>query len=314
MKAAIISVLGKTAVSKKSHNAGWTFVYKSILEKDFEKVDLNPKPEDYGMYDMLFINEGVNFKPGSWNLFGGFTDEIAEKLKALNIYEGAIRCWGHAIPDYQELIDKRSPEKFPFIASIESWDVHTECVIIGDSHAISVYQPGCNISRNDGKTLFGFMRDPITFLDERGLPTKHGGVLYFGNIDVRFHLPRQKDPIAAAQQLAQRYALFCKENGFTPVELLPIEAEDRKIPGTGKHKGNNFYGSRALRMDIVREFNKTLRSLVPTLWWPPKWYKSDFDMTTVMEARQSVHLAPEFYMNANDFVHNENKETQTSMF
>ena len=32
---------------------------------------LNPKPEEYDNFDIIYILEGVNFTPGKFNLIGG---------------------------------------------------------------------------------------------------------------------------------------------------------------------------------------------------------------------------------------------------
>ena len=86
---------------------------------------------------------------------------------------------------------------------------------------------------------------------------------------------------------------------FVP-SLLPIEPETRKIPGTGQYEGKNFYGSREERVRMVEEFNGMLELEIDCLKWPSEWYEPGFDVESVMEARQSVHLRPTAYRHWND--------------
>ena len=56
--------------------------------------------------------------------------------------------------------------------------------------AVSIYSPGWGISRNDGKTLNGFLNqsEHSDGTNEPNFVTDL--TLYFGNIDVRFHIHR----------------------------------------------------------------------------------------------------------------------------
>ena len=41
-------------------------------------------PDEPSEFEMVYINEGVNFKQGVWNLFGGVSDKLIHKLNQLN--------------------------------------------------------------------------------------------------------------------------------------------------------------------------------------------------------------------------------------
>jgi hypothetical protein len=122
---------------------------------------------------------------------------------------------------------------------------------------------------------------------------------YFGNIDVRFHLGRQVDPIQSTMNLVKNYIELAKQHNAKVSCLLPIESESRKIPGTGLYKGEKFYGSRELRSWLVQLFNAELiNSGLEVNIWPQKWYDDiEFYEKEVMEPKQSVHIRPKYYAN-----------------
>ena len=172
----------------------------------------------------------------------------------------------------------------------ELWCISIESkskLIIGDSHSISLW-PGSkySIKRMDGKTLFGFLKNPAP-----------ADIYYFGNIDIRFHLCRQPDPVSATLELVERYICLAKKNNAKVSCLLPIENEDRKMPGTGLYKGKKFFGTRDLRSSLVNLFNsKLLLSGLEVNVWPEEWYDNiDYYQSRVMEPKQSVHIRPIFY-------------------
>ena len=77
--------------------------------------------------------------------------------------------------------------------------------VIGDSHALSVWRPDHTLDFTPGRTLHGFLK--------RNTPELLNQIfdevtLYFGNIDLRFHLMRQENPRAATGDLFRRYTEF----------------------------------------------------------------------------------------------------------
>jgi len=167
-----------------------------------------------------------------------------------------------------------------------------------------VWRPGFGLDRTDGKTLHGFLKDADSLVEEWN--SKYDEVvLYFGNIDLRFHLMRQENPRAATGDLFRRYIEFAKKlNNATLVNLLPVEHESRKLPGTGLYLKQPFFGTRQERADLRDAANRIMNnSGLKTIQWPDEWIDEDgMKMFEYMEAKQSVHLKPKYYMFANQFV------------
>ncbi len=294
MKTAIVGILNNPAKSLNSHSAGWVHIVKELLDKN---AVIETENGNWDQYDKLIICHGTNYKAGSFNVIGGIQQSHIDRLQKLNNFNGII----DSLDDFDvlEYIEKRKidfkwtkPKEFYNKISLPNYEKE----VIGDSHSLSAWRPGYSINRNDGKTLFGFLKNPSA---------KKGSIIYFGNIDIRFHLPRQDSALFATLQLANRYVDYCKENDLTPVCLLPVESESRKIPKSGMYKGQPFYGNQKLRSKLVEIFNAVLQdNLSNVMTWPEKWYKDLlFYESEVMESKQSVHVRPKHYK------HNFNKKT-----
>jgi hypothetical protein len=81
-KVGMLGVLTNLGTRLYSHNAGWTYVTRSILsERLGQNVDIVSNTDDFDKYDALVINEGANFKPGVFNFFGGVQDRQIDSLK-----------------------------------------------------------------------------------------------------------------------------------------------------------------------------------------------------------------------------------------
>lgn len=268
-------------------------------------------------YDAIVLTEGVNFREGSYNLFGGVSEKLIENLKCLHSFLGKVYSFGPETIDYTELVQKRIPElvfAMPETTKITENDFINSKFILGDSHSLSVYEKGFGLSRNDGKTLHGFLTEGIeSFIPEGEIEIFR---MYAGNIDVRHHLCRlfTRDGVfeAVDKMLLELEAQLLdlslnRVNSIELVELLPIEDESRKLPKTGYFKGKPFHGSWYMRDRAKNYFNTKLSEMCERngfrfLKWP--------DMTNVygeldfkyMEARQSVHIAPKYYMFKETFI------------
>lgn len=280
---AIIAILNNPATSMNSHSAGMVNIVANLFN-----ADVLTENDDWNSYESLIIYHGVNFKPGSYNVIGGINEKVLERCdKLMNYKNTGLVCTldGFQLNDFSR---KRRLSKYDNFMNIESIDLPTrDKLIVGDSHSISVWTgPEYSINRMDGKTLYGFLKDPII--------ADH---YYFGNIDIRFHLSRQVDPIEATKELAQRYIQHAKINNATVTCLLPVENDNRKIPGTGLYKGKPFYGSNRLRSTLVSIFNnELLQSGLNVVTWPDRWYEDiEFYQENVMEPKQSVHIRPKYY-------------------
>jgi hypothetical protein len=247
MKTAIIGILNNPATSLNSHSSGMVNIVKELFNADI----INEK-DDWNIYDKLIIYHGVNFKKGSFNIIGGLNQEIIQRCKKLESFKGEIISLdGFQLSDFSI---KRKLNLYNNYKNINEIELPIKNkIVIGDSHSISVWpNKEYSISRNDGKTLFGFLKENLD------LSIYEHCILYFGNIDIRFHLARQTNPELATKDLFNRYCDYALKYNCTLTTLLPIENESRKIPKSGQYKGKNFYGSKELRKELrnrIKVFN-----------------------------------------------------------
>ena len=283
-----VGILNNPATSQNSHSAGWNDLVRLSIDP---YANFLTEEDNWDDYDRLIINHGPNFKPGSYNIIGGIGAEVYKRINKLilcDIYGCEILTYdGFQMNDFvkKRKLESAWTEEIPKIEIPFKPEGET---LIGDSHAISVWpDKSWNIKRMDGKTLYSFLKDPTC-----------ADYFYFGNIDVRFHLPRQENPHQATEQLVARYVEFAKKCGAKVSHLLPVESEDRKLPGTGLYKGQKFFGSQQLRQSIVELFNRRLdQSGLRVHRWPTLWYRDlEFYEKEVMEPRQSVHIRPKHYV------------------
>lgn len=288
MKKAIIGILNNPATSLNSHSAGMV----NIVSKLFN-ADIINENDDWDQYDELIIYHGVNFRPGSFNIIGGINDDVLTRSKKLNDFKGKVLSLdGFQLSDFSV---KRKLSLYDQNDKHELVELPTRSnLVIGDSHSLSVWpNENYTISRNDGKTLYGFLKlnmDLSSF--------KHV-ILYFGNIDLRFHLARQSNPIEATKDLFKRYCDYASKYNSTLTMLLPVEDESRKIPKSGQYKGQNFFGSIELRKELRNEANKIiLESGITYIEWPEFFINKEGNLDfEIMEPKQSVHIRPKFYIN-----------------
>ncbi len=282
MKTGIIGILNNPATSMNSHSAGMV----NIVSKLFSS-DILTEKDNWDNYDRLIVYHGVNFKPGVYNIIGGINENVINRVNKLANYKKCVYT-----------LDGFQLNDFSIKRKLKKYDIHQTFLeielpkrpklLIGDSHSISVWKDiEYGIKRMDGKTLFGFLKDHAEIADH----------YYFGNIDIRFHLPRQPNPIQATLDLVNKYIKHAKINNAKVTCLLPIENESRKIPTTGLYKKQKFFGSKELRQSLVNIFNnELLKSGLEVHQWPETWYKNiEFYEKEVMEPKQSVHIRPKYY-------------------
>ena len=314
----------KPSTAGFSHNGGWTQALLDIIPNKFGhncSVEIIEDPNAIHEFDTIIINEGINYKKGSWNFFGGVQQHTIDKINALEHYKGLLVSFNEGI-DWKSLFKRKELQErdMPEV-QISYTHKNGPRIIIGDSHSLSIYRSGYSISRNDGATLFGALKEGgiLRNFDFNGISHVE---LYFGNIDVRFHIWRQPDVTAAMNRLIFDYLQFAKElvkqgKNVTIQGLLPIEDESRKIPGTGKYKGENFYGTREERQAAVDYINGKLERLSITYGifyrsWKGYLPKDGFEAPKfpAMEARQSVHLRPDYYL----FKNKNNGKNEATLF
>jgi hypothetical protein len=308
MKAAVVGMLNNIGSSQSHHGGGYYHVMLNILKSEHPgDLDVNPDPSTWNEYERLYILEGVNYQENVFNFIGGPQPEHRAKLEAMANYKGLAIAVN--VPIDLNVFNKRFniDHQFTAINCIDFARLHannTKKLVRGDSHSLSAWRPGFGLDRTDGKTLFGFLKDADSLIEEWNQKYDEV-VLYFGNIDIRFHLMRQDNPAEAVGSLIRRYVEFAKKlNNATLVNLLPVEHESRKLPGTGLYLKQPYFGTRQERARLVDTANRIMNnSGLKTLQWPNEWIDEDgMKMFEYMEPKQSVHLKPKYYMFANEFV------------
>ena len=300
MRTGIINLLGNIPTRLNSHNAGWNYCIASFMQSEYNIYPefINQVEEDLNNFDIICINNGVNYKENKFNFFGGVQQDTIDKLIALSKYNNELICYNEPI-DFKHLLKRKEISIIPNREVVRHYTYRNK-MIIGDSHSISIYKKGYGILRLDGKTLHGFLKDPYFYLNFNKL---NDIILYFGNIDIRFHLCRQQWTLASTNELVKKYVKFLStlvnKGKIVKVQgLLPIEDESRKIPGTGLYKGKPFYGSQSEREDLRNRFNYFLErdSKEHGYIYQEPWLDYPLDFSK-MEAKQSVHISPENYLN-----------------
>lgn len=176
-------------------------------------------------------------------------------------------------------------------------------LVMGDSHAHSAYKAGSMVLRKDGRTLAGVIKKGLlTEITDYGFDPADIDTLtcYYGSIDIRHHLCREPDPVAATVKLLKDYEEALKLTN-RPIELvtpLPIEDESRVIPKMGWYKGAPYFGTQAQRKEVLAAFIAGLHEMaIRNGWsvfsWPQRWYDMDGVefFQTCLERPRSVHLA-----------------------
>ncbi len=308
MKAAVVGMLNNIGSSQSHHGGGYYHVMLNILKSEHPgDLDVNPDPLIWNEYERLYILEGVNYQENVFNFIGGPQPEHRAKLEAMANYKGLAIAVN--VPIDLNVFNKRFniDHQFTAINCIDFARLHannTKKLVRGDSHSLSAWRPGFGLDRTDGKTLFGFLKEADSLVKEWNKKYDEV-VLYFGNIDIRFHLMRQDNPAEAVGDLVRRYVEFARKlNNATLVNLLPVEHESRKLPGTGLYLKQPYFGTRQERLRLVDTANRIMNnSGLKTLQWPNEWIDEDgMKMFEYMEPKQSVHLKPKYYMFANEFV------------
>jgi hypothetical protein len=307
-KYALVSMMGNVGSTLNSQGGGYGLIATKMI-KDFfpeDQIDVNISPEKWQDYDALFICEGVNFVPGSFNVPGGPQPLHYEKMKAIGKYEGPVKFINSEF-DFEGFNKRLKIEdlNFPlgnFVDLFKSYGNKTRRCVIGDSHALSVWRPTFALDFTAGRTLHGFLkRNTPEEINEKYDKV----ILYFGNIDLRFHLMRQPDPFSATVDLFTRYVQFAmKLRNATVVNLLPVEHESRKIPGTGLYKKQPFFGTRLERTQLREVANDIMeKSGLDVIEWPTEWIDEDgTKMLEILEMKQSVHLKPKHYPFLNEII------------
>jgi hypothetical protein len=309
-----------------SHRAGWARYWANELGAELFTTKRMAELDELKKGDEVYVYHGMEFK-GQLNLQSGLTDEILLRVKRM--LDAARRgvvfiSIDIPMPKYGDLLmergmDPTSGEKLNRVSGRHFAgvpDTKVKHIVVGDSHALSMYTPGTIIFREDGQTLHGALKRGLLarlheaeFEHELDLKKVERVTFYYGNIDIRHHLHRQSDARAAAKELLSAYtdALHLVRKALKPnVELelvtpLPIEHESRQIPKSGWYKGSAFFGTWQERTEVrklmVADLKRLAKKVGATVYEHPKHFTNkqgelSFD---VMEQPRSVHIRPAEY-------------------
>jgi hypothetical protein len=312
-----IGIFNDVVVSEAYHGFGWTRATKGQLEMMGYHVDILDSDSDLSLYTELYIDEGVNFQDNKWNKIGGDFTKVEKKLTALNQWTGTIKYNSlRGFPTYTDLIEKRklkstldlSPPKI-FIEPIVFADQTTK-MVIGDSHATSVWEPNYALLSINGKTQHSYIGDGIINHIKPHIRTLR---FYAGNIDIRFHIHRLNIDVKQYVKNLFLQLIELRKMGIIVelVQPLPIEDESRKLPLTGQYKGANFYGTCEERMAIRLEIDRLYRHLcekwgIIYITWPKHYQEISGRLSfSYMEPKSSVHLSPKHYKYKKNIFNNE---------
>jgi hypothetical protein len=216
MLVGLVSMMGNVGATLNSQGGGYGLIQTKMLwdNHPHDTVDVNPPPSMWGNYDLLYICEGVNFVEGSFNVPGGPQPLHTEKMKAIAEFKGELR-YSNSLFDFNKFnkrlkIEATFPEtnRIAFYNTFLAHGLVSRKGVVGDSHALSVWKPGHTLDFTAGRTLHGFLRrESVEQINNRFDET----ILYFGNIDLRFHLMRQENPQQATADLFNRYVDFAKQ-------------------------------------------------------------------------------------------------------
>lgn len=323
MPSLIVPLINNISESEYSHYSSFSYIWKEDTNSDIIYGNC-PEEFDLTSYDCIYIYNG-QYTSEALNFYGGLTDKnlqwirfiFSDKNKSLE--KRYIRCNSHFW--YDKLARRAQKENLNLnISSEASKEIPTDYfpstlkypkqVIIGDSHAPSLWNKGYLVDNNDFKTLYGALESNLIIDNairiKKLYPSLEVLQVYFGNIDLRHHLCRQEYSEKAAQNLAERYVNTLSESlkdyysRIIFTQLLPIEDTSRRIPKTGYYKDTPFFGSWEQRENLRNIFNDKILSLVGkenVYFWKDGIYtqldgKLPFE---VMEKPQSVHLARKYW-------------------
>lgn len=318
-KIGISSLVNKFSDRRHSHRSAWPHMLANqLINLGYTNTNvITSLKDDWNAYDIIILEHGMEFT-GTFNLFEGASDKTYEQI--MRLYANCkFYSMHHDMPSLTTTITKRveTASATDLFKTLESKIDELEAITskiqrvdaiakfdklnFGDSHSLSQYTPGYEMSRNDGLTLFGALKQGLnSYIYSH---TKHLRI-YLGNIDIRHHLMRQPEPVNAMIKLIKEYEKQLQSLELESIEVvqaLPIENESRQLPKTGQYKGKNFYGTWQQRTNLANKFNQLIIDMCERNDWKtyahPKGYLNADDELSfdVMEKPQSVHISPEYY-------------------
>lgn len=313
-KVAVYSPNGSISKHDHSHRSAWP---KMVLASH-GITDFVLQPDDsLAYYDEVWLYLGMEWG-GALNLFGGASDENAERLlkilEAKNLRYLCLKQGEDVCPLLGSIAVERTKGKVGPAWASASWGKLDEAcmaslpvnqashsnVIVGDSHALCLYDGQSIIYRHDHKTLHGALLSGLdSFYPSFDYLFKRI-TLCFGNIDLQHHLIRLGGNTTAIE-LAKEYvdqASKLQHEQIEIMELLPVFDETRKIATPGFYKRRPWTGTWAERNSLRILFNHQLRleaakhDNIKVIPWPEYIFNEDSSFNQAyMEKPRGVHLS-----------------------
>jgi hypothetical protein len=324
-KIAIDSPIGKISPKPNSHKGSWSRLLKGQMNYcGYENVKVLEDDEPWDDYEVIVLEHGMEFNGKSFNLYGGWGEDLINRMSRLQtaIQAGKkIVSADQPMPDFGSLYERKDTPVddvqpclvfYKWFSETAPWFDHvffSDKVVVGDSHALSMANPMKQIQRHDGKTLHGALNVEGVGLEDLLEPYHKNVTFYFGNIDIRHHIMRQPSPEKAITDLVMGYTCQIKEMldydpemKFEIIHSLPIESIERKLPKTGYYEGTPYYGTWEQRKWASEAFNyyldyySQMEGTFTTYRHPPCYLNVLGELSfSVMEAGGSVHLSRDFY-------------------
>ena len=91
MRIGLISILGNVGSTQNSQGGAYGLIATRMIRDIYpnDEVVANPPSSDWDNFDFLYICEGVNFVPGSYNIMGGPQPNHYEKIEAISRFKGS---------------------------------------------------------------------------------------------------------------------------------------------------------------------------------------------------------------------------------
>lgn len=325
-KIGITNLLSNITTRDGSHKGGWARLLKCQLKNlGYTQVEILTNKDSLQDFNVIIFDLGAEYS-GTLNMFGGLDEKVFKRLTEIRAFSGRLFSWKNDVPSLNALESRRQNkstcEHFKssepqFLPDVEiklskcQTFRHVYCtkaLLIGDSHTPSVWTPDYMIERQDGRTLFGALKNGT--IEE--LVTRHPDVdsvmIHMSSIDVRHHICRLEKQGVEIADLASRLSTQLNEvrgqfnlKNVSIMHTVGIEDESRELPKTGYYKGTPFYGSWEERNLVRNVYNAIIEELAvhfgfEVVKFPWHFFDESGKLKfEVMELPQSVHLSPEFY-------------------
>lgn len=283
IRVGVSSLVNKFSTNPYSYKSTWPhMIVCELKHHGFKNAEVvYSTGQKWSDYDVIIIDHGIDFH-GTWHFYSSLTDELYEEVIRL-LSDVRIYSMWIDMPDVKEFIDLKahhSKSKFATLvhyadqiskvcSSIPKLDsIHnTGNQMIGDNHVISMWQPGWSMSRLGYVTLRETLESEISSLL---LPNTKRVTVCLGNLDIRHHLMRERDPLYEIDTLVstlEKQLLSLDLDNVTIRHAMPIELEKRKIPPKLIYKGLKYFGSLQERMALVKYFNYKVDEVCYNNFW-----------------------------------------------